>query len=190
MRDYKILSVLMVILVAVGLTGCVTTQKAATQKPVEVACPLPSSKIVSVAFEEAQNTLSRAECASQFDDTFEALLVAAAGDPKKDNKILFHNFLKWTIGEGIIRKTDGARLYTEYFSYKFASLPQDYNICSYESKQEQIKADLLKELVKKERGLIQISKDQASYTIAHNNQAKLNLILEATWRACSDGREF
>ena len=189
MKYFKTTGFLFILLLFVFscLSGCVAPQKA-SQK--EAVCKLPSSKIVLIAFDEARANLSRSECISQFDDTFEALLVASAGDPKIENKRLFHDFLKWSMNEGIIRKTDASRLYTEYFSYKYASLPNDYNVCSYGSKEGQIGADLRKELVKKERGLMQVSKDNENYLIAHNNQAKLALILEATWRACSNGNDF
>ena len=72
---------------------------------------------------------------------------------------------------------------------KFNAMQGDYNNCSHTCpRRDRVMRDLERELSDKERGLLKISQDNASYYRADELYQELELVLEATCTACDAGR--
>ena len=83
--------------VATALTACNTNPSRAT------ACTLPQGPALDRAIAAARFDLETG-CEHQFDQYFQRLLTIAEGDPKKDNKESFSEFLIWANEEGLLSK--------------------------------------------------------------------------------------
>ena len=124
-------------------------------------------------------------CEQQFDEYFQRLLVIAEGDPKKDNKVAFSDFLIWANEEGLLSKRQARELYTRYFGVKYVSLISDYSVCAQTCpRQQEVMREMNRELVDKEQGLLKVSADQREYYRANRLFQETELVLDATCEAC------
>lgn len=73
------------------------------------ACTLPEGHNLERAISAARFDLTTG-CEQQFDEYFQRLLVIAEGDPKKDNKVAFSDFLIWANEEGLLSKRQAREL--------------------------------------------------------------------------------
>jgi hypothetical protein len=160
------------------LTGCNTNPPRAS------ACSPPEGPNLERAISTARFDLSTG-CEQQFDDYFQRLLTIAEGDPKKDNKVAFSDFLIWANAEGLLSKRQARELYTRYFGVKYVSLISDYNVCAQTCPHRQeVMQEMNRELVDKEQGLLKVSADQREYYRANRLFQEAELVLNATCEAC------
>jgi hypothetical protein len=124
-------------------------------------------------------------CEHEFDAYFQRLLTIAEGDPKKENKASFSDFLLWTNDAGLLSKRQARETYNRYFGIKYVSLISDYSVCQQTCpNQSGVMRDMNRELGDKEQGLLKISADRVNYTRASNLYQETELVLEATCEAC------
>lgn len=169
---------LLLTLGSVFLASC-----AATPPP----CNGPQTSNLEHAIEDVQANLSGG-CAAHFDRYYDDLLTIAEGDPKTDNKRLFSEFLVWSSDEGLLSQRQARDYYNRYFNVKFTSMQGDYNNCSHTCpRRARVMLDLERELSDKERGLLKVSQDSASYYRSDELYQEIELVLEATCTACNAG---
>jgi hypothetical protein len=148
------------------------------------ACTLPEGHNLERAISAARFDLTTG-CEQQFDEYFQRLLVIAEGDPKKDNKVAFSDFLIWANEEGLLSKRQARELYTRYFGVKYVSLISDYSVCAQTCpRQQEVMREMNRELVDKEQGLLKVSADQREYYRANRLFQETELVLDATCEAC------
>jgi hypothetical protein len=148
------------------------------------ACTLPEGHNLERAISTARFDLTTG-CEQQFDEYFQRLLVIAEGDPKKDNKVAFSDFLIWANEEGLLSKRQARELYTRYFGVKYVSLISDYSVCAQTCpRQQEVMREMNRELVDKEQGLLKVSADQREYYRANRLFQETELVLDATCEAC------
>ncbi len=164
--------------------GCAQNQNQFQAAPAVQYCTIPSGHLVDEAFEQAKSTLSRPDCVYRFDEIFKALLNIAEGAPDEGHKQKFYELLEWSRNGGLISKVSAQEYYTRYFHHMFYSLPREYQTCSYCPRLSQIMKDLQDELKQKAQGLNRICKDKIGYAKAAGDLQTLDLILEATCKAC------
>ena len=165
-------------LLATALTACNSNPSRAT------ACSLPEGPDLDSAISAARFDLETG-CEQQFDQYFQRLLTIAEGDPKKDNKAAFSEFLIWANEEGLLSKRQARETYTRYFGVKYVSLISDYSVCDQTCpRQDEIMQEMNKELVDKEQGLLKVSADKREYYRANRLFQETELVLEATCEAC------
>jgi hypothetical protein len=165
-------------------TACAQTQ---TQHIAPTTCTPPSSTRLSAAMVEAQTTLADRDCAPSFENIFTQLINIAKNDTDKENRQEFSEFLNWARDQNIINKRQAMELYTRYFSHKFASLPRDYQTCSYCGDLSKIIRAMKAELANKEAGLLKICGERSLYARAAADYDDLRTILEAACKACEAG---
>ena len=167
-----------VAVLATALTACNSNPSRAT------ACSLPEGPDLDRAISAARFDLETG-CEQQFDQYFQRLLTIAEGDPKKDNKAAFSEFLIWANEEGLLSKRQARETYTRYFGVKYVSLISDYSVCDQTCpRQDEIMQEMNKELVDKEQGLLKVSADKREYYRANRLFQETELVLEATCEAC------
>jgi len=160
------------------LTACNANPPRAT------ACSLPEGTDLDRAISAARFDLTTG-CEQQFDQYFQRLLTIAEGDPKKDNKAAFSDFLIWANEEGLLSKRQARELYTRYFGVKYVSLISDYSVCAQTCpRRDEVMREMNKELVNKEQGLLKVSADRREYYRANRLFQETELVLEATCEAC------
>jgi len=160
------------------LSGCNANPSRAS------ACNLPEGPNLERAISAARFDLTTG-CEQQFDQYFQRLLTIAEGDPKKDNKVAFSDFLIWANEEGLLSKRQARELYTRYFGIKYVSLISDYSVCAQTCPRRQdVMREMNAELVDKEQGLLKVSADQREYYRANRLFQETELVLEATCEAC------
>jgi len=148
------------------------------------ACTLPEGHNLERAISAARFDLTTG-CEQQFDEYFQRLLVIAEGDPKKDNKVAFSDFLIWANEEGLLSKRQARELYTRYFGVKYVTLISDYSVCAQTCpRQQEVMREMNRELVDKEQGLLKVSADQREYYRANRLFQETELVLDATCEAC------
>ena len=148
------------------------------------ACSLPEGHNLERAISAARFDLTTG-CEQQFDEYFQRLLVIAEGDPKKDNKVAFSDFLIWANEEGLLSKRQARELYTRYFGVKYVTLISDYSVCAQTCpRQQEVMREMNRELVDKEQGLLKVSADQREYYRANRLFQETELVLDATCEAC------
>jgi hypothetical protein len=163
---------------AFALTACNSSPPRAT------ACNLPDGPNLEQAMSAARFDLETG-CEHQFDAYFQRLLKIAEGDPKKDNKAAFSEFLLWANEEGLLSKRQARELYTRYFGVKYVSLVSDYSVCAQTCpRRAEVMRDMNRELVDKEQGLLKVSADRREYYRANRLFQETELVLEATCEAC------
>jgi len=163
---------------ATALAACNSNPSRAT------ACSLPEGPDLDRAISAARFDLETG-CEQQFDQYFQRLLTIAEGDPKKDNKAAFSEFLIWANEEGLLSKRQARETYTRYFGVKYVSLISDYSVCDQTCpRQDEIMQEMNKELVDKEQGLLKVSADKREYYRANRLFQETELVLEATCEAC------
>jgi hypothetical protein len=161
-----------------ALTACNSNPSKAT------ACSLPQGPDLDRAISATRFDLETG-CESQFDQYFQRLLSIAEGDPKKDNKATFSEFLIWANEEGLLSKRQARETYTRYFGVKYVSLVSDYSVCDQTCpRQEEVMREMNSELVDKEQGLLKVSADRREYYRANRLFQETELVLEATCEAC------
>jgi hypothetical protein len=166
------------VVMATTLTACNTNPSRAT------ACSLPEGTDLNSAIAKARFDLETG-CEAQFDAYFQRLLTIAEGDPKKDNKAAFSEFLVWANEEGLLSKRQARETYTRYFGVKYVSLISDYSVCAQTCpRQQEVMQQMNRELQDKEQGLLKVSADRREYYRANRLYQEAELVLEATCEAC------
>ncbi len=152
--------------------------------PKATACSLPEGPNLDQAIAKARFDLETG-CEHQFDAYFQRLLSIAEGDPKKENKSVFSDFLIWANNQGLLSKRQARETYTRYFGVKYVSLISDYSVCAQTCpRQQTVMRDMNRELQDKERGLLKVSADRLQYYRANRLYQEAELVLEATCEAC------
>ena len=160
------------------LAGCSNNPTHAT------ACSLPDGPNLERAISAARFDLETG-CEHEFDGYFQRLLTIAEGDPKKENKASFSDFLLWANDAGLLSKAQARQTYNRYFGIKYVSLVSDYSVCAQTCPhQSDVMRNMNRELADKEQGLLKISADRLNYTRASNLYQETELVLEATCEAC------
>lgn len=176
-------------LLTVGLAGAVLAGVLAgcnSNPPKAASCTPPPGPNLEQAVAKARFDLETG-CEKQFDRYFERLLSIAEGDPKKENKAVFSDFLVWANDKGLLSKRQARETYTRYFGVKYVSLISDYSVCSQTCpRQRDVMRDMTAELKDKERGLLKVSADRVEYYRANRLYQEAELVLQATCTACSD----
>ncbi len=148
-------------------------------------CNVPDGHNLDQAISLSKSELSSG-CSAHFDSYFDNLLVIAEGDPKKENREKFSEFLVWANGEDLLSKRQARERYNRYFGLKFVSLKSEYSVCSQTCPQkQQVLRNMKWELADKERGLMKISADSQSYQQSDQLYRESELVLEATCNACN-----
>jgi hypothetical protein len=177
-RIMKCYRVLTVVLLLTGVTAC------NSNPPKGPACELPAGPDLNASVSSARFDLETG-CADRFDSYFERLMSIAEGDPKKENKAVFSDFLLWANQQGLLSKRQARRHYNRYFGVKFVSLMSDYSVCSDVCpRQQQLLSEMRDELADKERGLLKVSADPVSYQRASQLYRETELVFGATCAAC------
>lgn len=154
-------------------------------KTVAATCDLPTDKRVEEAFAQARATLSKEQCVYRYDEVFSSLRKVAKGNPGMENQRRFANFFQWLTNQGILSKNQGKKAFTAYFSPKFVALSGDYSVCHYAmTAKEHLVQSVQKELVQKQEGLLHIMKDSGGFVKAQRVSQGLELMLDASERAC------
>ena len=177
-RKTIVIVTLAVAAMTTALTACNSNPPTAT------ACSLPEGPDLDRAISAARFDLETG-CEHQFDQYFQRLLTIAEGDPKKDNKTTFSEFLIWANEEGLLSKRQARETYTRYFGVKYVSLVSDYSVCDQTCpRQQEVMREMNSELVDKEQGLLKVSADRREYYRANRLFQEAELVLEATCEAC------
>jgi len=154
----------------------------------DTSCTMPGGHDLDQAISASRFQLETG-CATHFDRYFTSLLSIASGDPRKENKGKFSDFLLWANQADLISKNQARDYYNRYFNVKFMALRGDYNNCSHTCPNRQrILVDMERELSDKERGLLRISLDNQAYYRADELYQEVELVLEATCTACAASR--
>jgi hypothetical protein len=163
---------------AASLAACSSHPTQAT------TCSLPEGPNLERALSAARFDLETG-CEHEFDAYFQRLLTIAEGDPKKENKASFSDFLLWTNEAGLLSKRQARETYNRYFGVKYVSLISDYSVCQQTCpNQSAVMRDMSRELGDKEQGLLRVSADRLNYTRASNLYQETELVLQATCEAC------
>jgi hypothetical protein len=171
-------SVLAGALAAAILVGCNNTPARSPE------CTLPQGPDLERAMSAARFDLETG-CEARFDAYFQRLLAIAEGDPKKENRARFSEFLVWANEQGLLSKRQARERYNRYFGVKYVSLIGDYSVCSQACPHRpQVLRDMKQELADKEQGLLKVSADPINYHRASRLFQETELVLEATCTAC------
>lgn len=171
-------------LLTVVASGLLMTSCASSPPP----CNGPQTKNLDAAMSDVKTSLTGG-CAAHFDRYYDDLLSIAEGDPKIENKRLFSEFLVWSSDQGILSQRQARDYYNRYFNVKFVSLQSDYNNCSHTCpRRDSVMLNMQRELGDKERGLLNVSLDNAGYYRADELYDEVNLVLQATCTACAAGQ--
>ena len=163
-----------------AIGGCATTEAVDY-------CGVKLSPSLTSAMGTAESRLANG-CEYHFDNYYQQLLIIAETNPDSENKRLFSDHLVRVSDMGVISKRQARLLYNRYFNVKFVSLSGDYNTCAQTCPvREQVIADMKVELLDKELGLMNASRDPDSFYRADNLLKEAELVLEATCRACTAG---
>lgn len=179
------LSVASRLTILLAFSGAILASCAASPPP----CASPQTRNLDHAIEDAKSNLRGGACAAHFDRFYDDLLTIAEGDPKAENKRIFSEFLVWSADEGLLSQRQARDYYNRYFNVKFISMQGDYNNCSHTCpRRDRVMLNMQRELSDKERGLLNISLDNAGYYRADELYQEVELVLEATCTACAAGR--
>jgi hypothetical protein len=174
----KLTGLVTVVAITLSLAACSSNP---TQK---TACSLPQGPNLERAISAARFDLETG-CEYEFDAYFQRLLTIAEGDPKKENKASFSDFLLWANDAGLLSKRQARETYNRYFGIKYVSLISDYSVCAQTCPhQPEVMREMNRELGDKEQGLLKISADRLNYTRASNLYQETELVLDATCEAC------
>jgi len=167
--------------ISISTVGCTTSNTPIASADI---CPIPSGHLVDQAFATAKSTLSNTECRDTFDAVFASLLDISEGTPDIKNKEMFSELLGWAKDHGIISTVQAKERYTKYFASRFVSLPDTYQTCSHCPRVDSIIGQCKSELQAKDKGLLKVSSDKATYAKANDDLQNIELILLATCSAC------
>ena len=174
----KLTGLVTVVAITTSLAACSSNPSQAT------VCSLPEGPNLERAISAARFDLETG-CEHEFDGYFQRLLTIAEGDPKKENKASFSDFLLWANDSGLLSKRQARETYNRYFGIKYVSLVSDYSVCAQTCPhQSDVMRDMNRELADKEQGLLKISADRLNHTRASNLYQETELVLEATCEAC------
>jgi hypothetical protein len=174
----RLTGILGVALITASLAACSNSPAKKT------ACSLPEGPNLERAISAARFDLETG-CEHEFDAYFQRLLAIAEGDPKKENKASFSDFLLWANDAGLLSKLQAREMYNRYFGVKYVTLISDYSVCQQTCPQQSdVMRAMNRELADKEQGLLKISADRMNYTRASNLYQETELVLEATCEAC------
>ena len=180
----SIATLITISLASAALTGLLTACNSNTSRA--TVCTPPQGPNLDQAIAKARFDLETG-CESRFDDYFQRLLTIAEGDPKKENKAVFSDFLVWANNEGLLSKRQARETYTRYFGAKYVSLISDYSVCEQTCpRQREVMRDMTQELKDKEQGLLKVSADRTEYYRANRLYQEAELVLQATCTACND----
>ena len=172
------IAVVPVLALLLGVAACNSNP---TRQPL---CTPPEGHNLEQAMGAARFDLQTG-CEAQFDSYFQRLLAIAEGDPKKENKAQFSDFLLWSNETGLHSKRQARQLYNRYFGVKYVSLMADYSVCSDACpNKSRLLNNMRGELSDKERGLLKVSADPLSYQRALQLYRETELVLQATCSAC------
>jgi hypothetical protein len=174
----KLTGIVSVAAITLSLSAC-------SSNPTQAAsCNPPEGPNLEHAISAARFDLETG-CEREFDAYFQRLLAIAEGDPKKENKASFSDFLLWANDAGLLSKRQARETYNRYFGVKYVSLVSDYSVCAQTCPhQSEVMREMNRELADKEQGLLKISSDRLNYTRASNLYQEAELVLEATCEAC------
>jgi len=176
MKELNIL--IMAALLGLALSGCKST-------PPKEVCETPNTKKLESAFSTSKNTLSNRQCWNTFEMQFDELLNIAEGAPGKENKKKFRDFLRWSEQKGIVSQLQYKKMYTEYFTPLYVSLPRNESSCRAGQNVTQITRNMDNELVNKKRGLLNALGDTQAYSKAVTDRQNIALVLLAAGEACN-----
>ena len=152
--------------------------------PQDTSCTMPGGHDLDQDIRASKFQLETA-CAAHFERYFNSLLSIASGDPRKENKGKFSDFLLWANQADLISKNQARAYYNRYFGVKYMSMQGDYSVCSEACpKRSQLMRDMRDELQQKELGLAKVSADASTYHRATQLYNETELVLEATCTAC------
>lgn len=177
------------ILSAAVLTGCNSPMILGGTQPQNSAtvvdnCAMPDTLLLEQAVGQVRTRISNG-CSGQFERYVDGLMDIAAADPQPQNAQTFSELLLWAGDHGVIGRQQAREIYTRYFGVKFVTAMGDYNTCSQICPvKQQVTADMDRELLDKERGMVKASGDMARFTEANMLHQKIELMLEATCDAC------
>jgi len=178
MKSTHLIKLLIASALTLALFGC---NSAPSQ---ETSCTMPTGHDLDQAISASKFQLETG-CGSHFERYFTSLLSIAAGDPKKENKGKFSDFLLWANQSDLISKNQARDYYNRYFGIKYVSLKGDYSVCSEACpKRSQLLRSMSNELQQKELGLSRVSADVSNYHRAHQLYNETEIVLEATCTAC------
>jgi hypothetical protein len=150
----------------------------------DTSCTMPVGHDIDQAISASKFQLETG-CAAHFDRYFTSLLSIASGDPRKENKGKFSDFLLWANQTDLISKNQARAYYNRYFGVKYVSMKGDYSVCSEACpKRSQLLRDMRSELGQKELGLAKVSADASTYHRANQLYNETEIVLEATCTAC------
>ncbi len=172
--------VLLILFVGFAISSC-NGRPYANQR-----CTLPSGVSLDEALAHSKDDLGHLECEVMFDSYFESLVDVAKRDPEMTNKRKFSDFLQWANSQGIIDRIQARNYYNRYFNTTFMSLPDEYNVCSScsENNQKDLEIRLEEELGQKEEGLLKACQDKNAFYLASDQYNSIMLLLDATCTAC------
>ena len=114
----------------VTVAAITTSLAACSSNPAQTtACSLPEGPNLEQAISAARFDLETG-CEHRFDSYFQRLLTIAEGDPKKENKASFSDFLLWANDAGLLSKRQARETYNRYVGIKYVSLVSDYSVCA------------------------------------------------------------
>ena len=152
--------------------------------PQDTSCTMPGGHDLDQAISASKFQLETG-CAAHFDRYFSSLLSIASGDPRKENKGKFSDFLLWANQADLISKNQARAYYNRYFGVKYVSMKGDYSVCSEACpKRSQLLQEMRSELQQKELGLTKVSADVSTYHRASQLYNETEIVLEATCTAC------
>ena len=176
---------LLTIILLITVTGFILSS--CSSRPfVNQSCTLPSGVSLDEALAHSREDLGHLECEVMFDSYFESLVDVAKRDPEMANKRKFSDFLQWANNQGIIDRIQARNYYNRYFNTTFMSLPDEYNVCSScsEDNQKDLEIQLEAELGQKEEGLLRACQDKNAFYLASDQYNSIMLLLDATCTAC------
>lgn len=164
------------------LLGAILLASCASNSP---DCVGLQSRNLDSAVDAAQTALING-CHAHFDRYYDDLLSIGEGDPRPENKRAFSEFLVWSSDRGLLSKRQAQDYYNRYFNVKFMAMEGDYNNCAQTCpRKTRVLTAMEAELTDKERGLVKVSQDPASYYRADRLFQETELVLEATCTACA-----
>lgn len=182
----KFLKSILVVSMAGAVTACSTTGTVSSSRA-PVSCDQVTGTQLEKALAIATGELDNPDCAGWFDSYWESLLSIAEREPSKENRVSFANFIGSARDQGVITSSEAKERYSRFFDPRFVSLPDDYNVCSYQSKRKSLDSSMLTELRDKEQGLLRISQDKASYAKSVRLYHNLQNVMDATLTSCEAG---
>ena len=168
----------LILLAILNVSGCLS-------QPVPVVnCTVAPTKLLDQAFGDVREKLANKACHYQFDQYFDYLLSVSEGNPGKDNRLRFSDFMTYANERGVLNTVQTKEYFSRYFSTKFVSLSDKYNTCGAGKFLARIEQELTTELSQKRRGLQLVLGDDNAYKRAINQKEGVLLLLDATTLAC------